>query len=274
MLYIVIGVLTFIGMFIGVVLVVYNRINNYYRQFVTKNSITLKKLNELNKKNNFHNIMNLDEKHIYDNEKIYDNIACIDYLVYQLQFKQYEILRQIDRVANNRKMYEEYRKQVKQIQEFGKFIQPINKLHKRKLLTIEKDLFKQNELHPQTSFSIQIELYRSDINGRIFSGKSDDFDSDQIKQLIRKLNNKSGNFYKDRDIWDSICKVERGKVSNKMRFSIYKRDEYRCCKCGRSGNMCDLEIDHIKPIAKGGKSTYDNLQTLCHRCNQQKGDTY
>lgn len=34
----------------------------------------------------------------------------------------------------------------------------------------------------------------------------------------------------------------------------------------------DLEIDHIIPIAKGGKSTYDNLQTLCHRYNIKKGD--
>ncbi|MBO5772449.1 MAG: HNH endonuclease, partial [Clostridia bacterium] len=23
---------------------------------------------------------------------------------------------------------------------------------------------------------------------------------------------------------------------------------------------------------KGGKSTYNNLQTLCHRCNVEKGD--
>ena len=35
-----------------------------------------------------------------------------------------------------------------------------------------------------------------------------------------------------------------------------------------------MDIDHIKPIAKGGKTTYDNLQTLCRRCNKEKGDTY
>ena len=58
-----------------------------------------------------------------------------------------------------------------------------------------------------------------------------------------------------------------------MRFSIYARDGYRCRICGaRQGKIVQLEIDHIIPIAKGGKSTYDNLQTLCHNCNVQKGD--
>lgn len=34
----------------------------------------------------------------------------------------------------------------------------------------------------------------------------------------------------------------------------------------------DLEIDHILPISKGGKSTIDNLQTLCKTCNKEKSD--
>ena len=55
-----------------------------------------------------------------------------------------------------------------------------------------------------------------------------------------------------------------------MRFSIYEKDNYRCRKCKRHTD--DLEIDHIIPIAKGGKSEYNNLQTLCKRCNMNKSD--
>ena len=55
-----------------------------------------------------------------------------------------------------------------------------------------------------------------------------------------------------------------------MRFAVYKRDNNRCRKCGSRHN---LEIDHIIPIAKGGKTTFDNLQTLCKRCNEEKSDT-
>ena len=91
----------------------------------------------------------------------------------------------------------------------------------------------------------------------------------EIKDIIFKINQKRGNYYSDSQTWESICRVERGKVTNRMRFSIYQRDHYRCQKCGRRTN--DLEVDHIIPISKGGKSTYDNLQTLCHRCNVRKG---
>ena len=31
-------------------------------------------------------------------------------------------------------------------------------------------------------------------------------------------------------------------------------------------------LDHIIPIARGGTSTPDNLQLLCHRCNIRKSD--
>ena len=90
---------------------------------------------------------------------------------------------------------------------------------------------------------------------------------------MKRVSNRSGRFFNDREIWDAICRVERARVSNKMRFSIYERDGWRCRRCGKSQRFAELEIDHIFPIAKGGKSTYDNLQTLCHRCNVEKGDS-
>ena len=33
-----------------------------------------------------------------------------------------------------------------------------------------------------------------------------------------------------------------------------------------------LEIDHIIPVAKGGETVEDNLQTLCWKCNRAKSD--
>lgn len=266
-----VGVIIFIGILVSIIAFI---IDNHYWQFVIKNSVALKELDMLNKKFCFSDIANFYEEHTYDNEKMFDDITCVDYLTYQLQFKQYEVLKQIGKVNNNKRMYDEYCDKINQINGLGKFLQPINRLKEKKLLTYEKYLFEKKKLHPQTNFSIKITLHLSTINGRIYYKKSESFDANQIKQLINRLNNKSGYFYIDKDIWNSICKVERGRVSNKMRFAVYNRDGYRCRICGKSGDFVDLEVDHIKPIAKGGKSTYDNLQTLCHHCNQMKGDSY
>ncbi|MCC6294516.1 MAG: HNH endonuclease [Bryobacterales bacterium] len=45
--------------------------------------------------------------------------------------------------------------------------------------------------------------------------------------------------------------------------------------CGASPAIqrgVQLEVDHILPWSKGGKSTIDNLQTLCSACNEGKSD--
>lgn len=33
-----------------------------------------------------------------------------------------------------------------------------------------------------------------------------------------------------------------------------------------------LTIDHVKPVSKGGTNTMDNVQILCARCNEAKGN--
>ena len=48
---------------------------------------------------------------------------------------------------------------------------------------------------------------------------------------------------------------------------------YVCACCGyKSGTREFLQIDHIKPMSKGGLTVEDNLQVLCRNCNMRKGD--
>jgi hypothetical protein len=51
------------------------------------------------------------------------------------------------------------------------------------------------------------------------------------------------------------------------RQQILERDGFRCQCCGQVFPSDKLEIHHIKPQAKGGKSLSTNLITLCYTCH-------
>jgi 5-methylcytosine-specific restriction endonuclease McrA len=94
-------------------------------------------------------------------------------------------------------------------------------------------------------------------------------------------------------------------LSMKIKLSVFQRDKWICYYCGRpvvfhpsmrlfqefvkkSGFDCGYYhrnwtnaysplldhlgavIDHIRPIAKGGKDTKGNLRTSCNKCNASK----
>lgn len=68
--------------------------------------------------------------------------------------------------------------------------------------------------------------------------------------------------------------AERGYGSAWQRLSaqVIARQPW-CSHCGTSGDESNpLTADHILPLARGGLSTLDNLQTLCRDCNSRKRD--
>lgn len=68
-------------------------------------------------------------------------------------------------------------------------------------------------------------------------------------------------------------KEQRKLMTREFRESIMKRDNYTCQICGKyMPDEVGLEVDHIIPIAKGGKSISSNLQVLCSKCNGHKSD--
>ena len=240
--------------------------------FVLENSVTIKNLLTLNKSYRFYEVIKcFDVANSYDNEHFYNDISCEDFLIYLLQTQKDDILQEIKRTNYNKKLYKEYVENVKKEIKVGTFTQSTNGYNLDLLLKIEKDLFFQKRLLPKTDFFISIKLHKTNIHGFIHNSKGQTFNENEILSLIKRLENKNGYFYNDRGIWDALCRVERGKVTNKIRFMIYERDGYRCRHCGSTEN---LEIDHIQPIARGGKSTIDNLQTLCRNCNKFKDTKY
>lgn len=66
--------------------------------------------------------------------------------------------------------------------------------------------------------------------------------------------------------------AKRKAISKKLRFEVFKRDKFTCQYCGKSAPNVILEVDHIKPVAKGGTNDIMNLITSCRDCNRGKSD--
>lgn len=55
------------------------------------------------------------------------------------------------------------------------------------------------------------------------------------------------------------------------RRHVYMRDEYRCQYCGVRPGVKELNLDHVLPRSRGGRSSWENLVTSCRPCNLKKG---
>lgn len=94
-----------------------------------------------------------------------------------------------------------------------------------------------------------------------------------------------------------LSKIHEGKRINKDNLvdkditleKLYKRDKGMCYLCGYECNTNDIKvtdeghyivgetypsIEHVKPLSKGGKHSWDNVKLAHHSCNTYKRDTY
>lgn len=55
------------------------------------------------------------------------------------------------------------------------------------------------------------------------------------------------------------------------RRNVFMRDGYRCQYCSKTPRVSDLNLDHVVPRCRGGRSTWENLVTSCRDCNLRKG---
>ena len=72
----------------------------------------------------------------------------------------------------------------------------------------------------------------------------------------------------------AVTKGYQSQTKN-VRFSrrnIYIRDLYQCQYCGDTFDTKELNIDHVIPVSKGGKTNWENCCTSCIPCNAKKSD--
>lgn len=89
------------------------------------------------------------------------------------------------------------------------------------------------------------------------------------------------------EVWSEELKVRTGEplartgsreryVAASVKDQVFTRDKSRCTYVGATGRRCTstnaLQLDHIEPIARGGKSTTGNLRLLCAYHNRLEAE--
>ncbi len=71
---------------------------------------------------------------------------------------------------------------------------------------------------------------------------------------------------------DAARRTERAKARElrKSRWWQQKTARGRCYYCAKKVAYKDLSMDHLVPLARGGRSTKNNLVPACKDCNNRK----
>ncbi len=56
------------------------------------------------------------------------------------------------------------------------------------------------------------------------------------------------------------------------RETLFERDHYRCQYCGNDFDEAQLNMDHVIPRDRGGRTSWENIVTSCIQCNSHKAN--
>ena len=54
--------------------------------------------------------------------------------------------------------------------------------------------------------------------------------------------------------------------------ALFARDQHLCLYCGRECPRSVLTRDHVHPVSRGGRDTWENVVSACYACNSRKGN--
>ncbi len=79
-------------------------------------------------------------------------------------------------------------------------------------------------------------------------------------------------YYSIDSIDEALIRVERSKARElrRSRWWQQKTSTGTCWYCGQKVGFKNLTMDHVIPLARGGRSTKDNLVPSCKECNNKK----
>lgn len=119
----------------------------------------------------------------------------------------------------------------------------------------------------------------------LYQGVADAIDDDymmysfedwkELSKLMKKFPNGFVRTVKDQIAVPEIIRLRNFEKLPKRavkftRRNIYKHYNYRCCYCGNTFHTSKLNLDHVIPKSRGGKTNWENIVTSCLPCNTKK----
>lgn len=147
----------------------------------------------------------------------------------------------------------------------------IDTMDARRFNWIEAKLFKRGKLRaPNCRAAVRVEVSYRSPQGKNSYTKSDTLNFDQLVRALDEMRQ----IREVRTTSHFLRQQERMRMSAKLRAEVLRRDQSRCRMCGRTAQVVPLHVDHIIPVSKGGKTSLENLQTLCQDCNLGKSNRF
>lgn len=214
-------------------------------------------------------------KPFYDNYNVYfksnlETLNIDDYLLMTINTKY-------DQLKKYKTDYDELSKQYQIYEEEYKNLKKYINVEEAKELNINIDEYIecQNELLEEFKnrnvpiFKVVIYVNYSSKKGRVKDKRYKAYEKEEFSNKMQEYLK----LKETKKLYEISSRVERSKMSESMRYDVLKRDGFRCQICGAtSKDGVNLQVDHIIPVSKGGKTEMSNLQTLCSRCNIGKSN--
>lgn len=264
-------ILVLFTIIITVIIIIQNIISENRRAIVCQTSVLLKKLLQLNSQYNFD--WNIRQQYTFkislQSKTKFDRYELIN-LFDENVLNNNELMRASKAVERNRSIYRDYLQKVSCLKsEITE--EEARRLHISyvKYIEIEKKLFQKQQLKTVLDCTIAcIALYTSP-KGRNHYSKKMEYKIDIVPKRYAILQRRRATQNSE----EMRRKRARSQMTDKLRYSILKRDGKKCKICGRSAaDGVKLHVDHIVPVSKGGETVPSNLQTLCETCNWGKSD--
>ncbi len=200
--------------------------------------------------------------------KSYDRAQFDEVLRYNIENNINDIRTNIEKAIANEKLHNLYVTSIAKINYDldESYIKEKIGISKRLFVKLEQKLIDRIKITKDVyKITCEIEIYYRSPKGRNNYSKRHVFSYYKLIDIYNEwLNGKK---------YEVTSKIERQIMNEDIRYNVLRRDNFTCVLCGATAkDGAKLQVDHIIPVSKGGKTVMSNLQTLCERCNKGKNN--